>query len=87
MASLNGRLRAGLLNQSWAYHRDGTEERWTSPAGDEVRVDAPPGTNLRVVEAHAGDSSLLLRTTGDTRDILRALANLHFIPEEAADVA
>jgi hypothetical protein len=86
--SLTGHLRRGLLNQRWSHQHDGTEDRWTAPDGNaEVRVDAPPGTNLRVVEARRGDNSLLLRTTGDTGEILRGLADMNFIPQEVADEA
>lgn len=87
-SSLTGHLRRSLLNQRWTYLHDGTEDRWVAPDGTaEVRVDALPGTNLRVVEARRGDNSLLLRTTGDTGQILRGLADMLFIPQEVADEA
>jgi hypothetical protein len=88
-SSLTGRLRRGLLNSGWSHHRDGTEEKWTNPDGDRtVAVDAPPGSPLRVVEAHGDGKHLLLRAVdGDTDAILRGLAELHLIPEEASHEA
>ena len=87
--SLTGRLTRGLLNAGWRHHRDGTQDKWTAPGGDiEVSVDAPPGTDLKVVDAHRRGMEFYLRAfDGDTDTVIRGLAAFKVIPPEVTHEA